>query len=259
MAAGRVGEDEAGRLEKANAGDADWQPDLVVDSDPFGRAGRLLADSILEVLRDRQTARLAIPGGSALEAARVARGRLGESWSRVMLTWVDERCVPAASEDSNQGAAMRMGLLGAPVAPGAVIPLYRDEESPEGAVRRFGRSWGRDLEQAVDVALLGMGSDGHIASLFPGTPLLRYSLSDAHPDNVDCVAHVAKSPKPPANRITLTRAALDTAQRSILVAVGEEKRDALGRLLTGDRSMPAHGLVGLTVVTDLDIERRVVA
>ena len=67
------------------------------------------------------------------------------------------------------------------------------------------------------------------------------------------VAHVADSPKPPADRVTLTRRALDTARFVILVAIGESKRDALKRLVSGDETLPAHGLKGLVVVTDLEL------
>ena len=98
------------------------------------------------------------------------------------------------------------------------------------------------FDGAVDVLLLGMGEDGHVASLFPGwsaPPGAR-------------VAFVAASPKPPPRRVTLTRSMLVNARCAILVATGEAKRSALDRLLAGDPALPAQGLPGLTVVTDLD-------
>jgi 6-phosphogluconolactonase/glucosamine-6-phosphate isomerase/deaminase len=67
--------------------------------------------------------------------------------------------------------------------------------------------------------------------------------------------HVPDSPKPPADRITLTRRALETAKTSLLVAIGEPKREALTRLIGGDASLPAWGLPGLVIVTDLDLAR----
>ena len=99
------------------------------------------------------------------------------------------------------------------------------------------------FSNALDVVLLGMGSDGHVASLFPCRPLLAEGL----------VAHLSDSPKPPAERITLTRVALATARHVILVVAGESKRDALCRLIAGDPSLPASGLEGLVVVTDLEM------
>ncbi|NNL66442.1 MAG: 6-phosphogluconolactonase, partial [Myxococcales bacterium] len=88
------------------------------------------------------------------------------------------------------------------------------------------------------------GEDGHVASLFPGRAVPRGAS----------VAFVADSPKPPAERVTLTRALLESARTSVLVAAGEAKRAALERLLTGDPELPAQGLPGLVVVTDLELE-----
>ena len=88
-----------------------------------------------------------------------------------------------------------------------------------------------------------MGADGHVASLFP----------DREAPRAGCVAFVPDAPKPPPRRITLTRAALATARHILLVAVGEEKRAALDRLCAGDPRLPATGLPGLVVVTDLDL------
>ena len=229
-----------------------WQPEILVDPDPFARGAILVATAILDVLARRTTARLAIPGGSALRSAAAARADLADTWGCVALTWVDERCVPFEDADSNRGAAARMGLFGrrsddrSGVEPAAVLPLYLDGETPEEAVARVEAGLSTEFANALDVVLLGMGADGHVASLFPGLSWPREGR----------VAFVARSPKPPPRRITLTRAALATADRIVLVAAGEGKRDALERLLGGDDRLPAHGLEGLVVVTDLDLNAR---
>ena len=80
-------------------------PELLTCARPVETAGEKLADAILDVLTRNEFARLAISGGSALDAASDARVRLADEWKRVVLTWVDERCVPVASADSNRGAA----------------------------------------------------------------------------------------------------------------------------------------------------------
>jgi 6-phosphogluconolactonase len=215
------------------------------------RAGQVLGSALRAVLRERETVRLAIPGGSALAAATAARAALGRDWSRIALTWVDERCVPEAAEDSNRGAARRAGLLDcgedarATPAPARVLPLFEDGETPAEAVARVESRLGAELGGQLDVLLLGMGADGHVASLFPGRPV---------PAEVR-VAHVADSPKPPADRITLTRPLLETARHAVLLATGEAKREALERLLAGDPTLPAQGLAGLVVVTDLALDR----
>jgi 6-phosphogluconolactonase len=200
------------------------------------------------VLEERDLVRLAIPGGSALPAAAHSRAELGSDWNRVALTWVDERCVPVDHAESNRGAARELGLLdrelGAPErpAPRLVLPLFESDETPSAAVERVTRGLARDFDGGLDVLLLGMGEDGHVASLFPG----RQEPGTAS------VAHIADSPKPPADRITLTRSMLRRARWSVLVAIGESKRPALEQLLAGDARLPAHGLAGLTIVTDLE-------
>jgi 6-phosphogluconolactonase len=223
-------------------------PRLRRADDVAREAGEALAEALRLVLAARDVARLAIPGGSALAALSFAREQLGESWQRVALTWVDERCVPEADPESNRGTARRRGLLFDP-APARCLALYEDDETPAQAVVRASAAIRGEFDGALDVLLLGLGEDGHIASLFPGSGL---SPSDAALGDAP-VAHVADSPKPPADRITLTRPLLGTAGASILLATGELKRAALCRLLAGDEALPAHGLSRLQIFTDLTI------
>jgi len=98
------------------------------------------------------------------------------------------------------------------------------------------------FQGGLDVLLLGLGEDGHVASLFPGR-----SAGNGR------VAHIRSSPKPPLERITLTRAFLATARCAVCLAAGEAKRDAAYRLASGDTGLPASGLPGLVLVTDLDL------
>jgi 6-phosphogluconolactonase len=226
-------------------------PRLIVTGDPVRAASAELARAIEQVLSQHETASLAVPGGSALAALPCARKRLGDAWSRVLLTWLDERCVPLADTESNRGAAQRLGALAAenrdadpaePM-PALQLPLYLDGESPDQAVARVEEQLRVDFHGRLDVLLLGMGDDGHIASLFPSREPPRGGL----------VAHVPDSPKPPADRITLTPAALATARHAVLLVMGEPKRAALLRLLAGDPELPAQGLAGRVVVTDLDV------
>jgi 6-phosphogluconolactonase len=239
--------DEAARAKEV------CRPILIVEEHPIDRAGELLAAALIRILAEQDRARLAIPGGSALEAACRAQLALKNDWQRVALTWVDERCVPVDDERSNRGEARRRGLLTInedreTSGPALRLPLFEDGETPEQALRRVRLGWKNEFSERLDVVLIGMGADGHIASIFPSSPTPRATRED------HWVSHIADSPKPPTNRITLTRAALATARHVILVAAGEAKRDALKRLLSGDRALPAEGLEGLAIVTDLELE-----
>ncbi len=211
---------------------------------PIERTAEILAAVLGEIVRAGRSPRLAIPGGSAMNAVVPTRDKLGTNWEQVRLTWVDERCVPASSPDSNRGTAARAGLLNDPD-PAIALPLYVDGESGSQAVARCQAALDVQFDRALDVALLGMGEDGHVASLFPGT---------APPEEDAWVAYVTSSPKPPPERITLTLEFLDTASHCILLATGESKRCALERLARGDPSLPASSLTRLTVITDLDPE-----
>lgn len=229
-----------------------WRPQVIVAEDPIAAAAEQLAYAIDQVLEERARVRLAIAGGSSLAVLASARERLAAVWSRVLLTWVDERCLPVEDAQSNRGAVIRMGLLdpfdskgksrdSSKKGPYSVLPLFEDGEAPAEAVARVESALEADFEGELDVLLLGMGEDGHIASLFPSRVLPQHVL----------VAHVSDSPKPPADRITLTRSLLATARRAVLLAMGEAKRNALERLLAGDARLPACGLPGLIIVTDL--------
>ncbi len=209
---------------------------------PARAAAGLLTRALLELVERHGRARLAIPGGSALAAVGAAREALGAGWSRVSLTWVDERCVASSSPDSNRGEAHRSGALRSDHPCALELPLFEEDEAPEQAAVRVDRMLGEAFAGAIDVNLLGLGEDGHIASLFPGR---RW-----HGDGNERAIFVDESPKPPPRRISLTRDLLGTAPRSILVATGPEKAEALARLARRDVALPATGLPGLSVVTD---------
>jgi 6-phosphogluconolactonase len=217
-------------------------PRFIRSTGPERECGRVLAAAILDADAASGSARVAIPGGSALAAIGAARPHLGDAWPRLRLTWVDERCVPSDRHDSNRGAAYRAGLLDDAHPPAVELPLYAAGESGPDAVARVEAGLAADFDDALDVLLLGLGEDGHIASIFPGA---------VFPDGAQA-AWVCDSPKPPLERITLTPCLLATARASLILATGEGKRNALERLRDRDPAQPASALHNLTVVTDLD-------
>lgn len=217
---------------------------VVRTKDPVGEAAARVVAAVHGALLERGFARIAVPGGSASAVLGAARQRLTpDEWSKVRLTWIDERCVNESDDRSNRGAAYRAGFLSSDAPPGIELPLWLDGETPEKAATRVRDGLERHFGNRFDVVVYGLGEDGHIASLFPNHRALSTKGR---------VAFVSDSPKPPAERMTLTFDVLRTAGRALLVVSGEAKRKALEQTLAGDPYMPANVLPEVMVVTDLD-------
>lgn len=188
-----------------------------------------------KVLRAIERPRLAISGGSALSLVKPLREALGDHWAHVCVTFADERCVPFEDEASNRGQAFRSGALDGTA---DILPLYEDGESPDQACARFNAAFHERMQGGLDFAILGMGGDGHIASLFPGR------------DWSDGPSHAVRdSPKPPSDRVTLSLPTLASGV-ALVFALGAKKRPVIERVLRGDPTLPAAGLPLLTIVAD---------
>ncbi len=200
------------------------------------RAADILAGAISEALTQRGAAHIALSGGGTPRVAYALLGPLVADWQGVHLWFADERCVGPDDPQSN-ALLLRQTL----VAPRAVTHRMAGELGAEAAARAYERELG---DVVLDVALLGIGEDGHTASLFPDNPVL---------DAPGRVAGVHDSPKPPPDRITLTRATLDGARQRLLLVTGSGKAEALGLALgPPSRHVPCSLLErdGLTVVAD---------
>ena len=168
---------------------------------------------------------LAVPGGSVAEHFLPVLVEPDIDWSLVDVFTCDERCVPPDSDDANVAAIER--LLLAPL--GAAAPrLHRmagEDPDPERAARAYAATLRFVLGSppVVDIALLGVGEDGHVASLFPGRPAL---LAADPPVLVEDAA-----PKPPPRRLTLSLDVLADAREVIVAAFGVPKAAAVAEAL----------------------------
>jgi 6-phosphogluconolactonase len=149
-------------------------------------------------------------------------------WAKVRVTLTDERWVDPSSPDSNE-RLVRERLLKHRAAEAAFHPLRDREVSPEAAAEHASRlfhSW-----PPLDVVMLGMGEDGHVASLFPGSPALERGLDLAAPACIAVPAGVGRPPPQP--RLSLTIRGLINAGLTVILTSGGAKRAVLERALEG--------------------------
>jgi 6-phosphogluconolactonase len=188
---------------------------------------------------------LVLPGGrTPLSAYRELVSEFGHQmrlWKHTHFWWGDERCVPPGHHQSNYHGA-RLGLL-MPLGVGESQVHRIRGEAPEPAVEA--EAYAREFPEAPDLLILGIGPDGHVASLFPGSPALA--------ETARRFVHVSESPLPPRDRITLTRPAIASAGRVLVVASGREKADAVRRAFAPDgdaRETPARLVEGALWMVD---------
>ena len=193
------------------------------------------ADHVVTVLHKtlarHDLAQLALAGGStprAINALLVAQPRRAKvDWSRVVFWFGDERCVPPDDADSNyrMNCETLLDPLGLPL---PQVHRMRGEDDPSAAAADYDAVLQRELgaDPRLDLVLLGMGPDGHTASLFPGTT--KAIDKDKH-----CIAHFV--PQLGKWRITLTPRTINAAHGVAITARGAEKADALHAVLDGPK------------------------
>ena len=190
------------------------------------------AERAAELAAERMGAVAAAGGAIALAGGRTPRRayellgqRPGIDWARVDLWFGDERCVPPDDPESNYRLVAESLLSHAA---GARVHPVDGRADPDAAAAAYAAEI-RGVR--LDLALLGLGEDGHTASLFPGSPAL---------DVRDREAVAVTAPKPPPRRITLTFPVLEAAAARLVLAVGEGKAEAVAAVLRGpDRRFPA--------------------
>jgi 6-phosphogluconolactonase len=223
------------------------------DADVLARAvAARLAVRLLDAQNERGHACVVLTGGSIANrmyaALRASPARDAVDWSRVELWWGDERFVAADHPHRNAGQAREALLDALPLDPARVHPMPAadgpDGGDPEAAAARYAEELAAAARPGTaalphfDVCLLGVGPDGHVASVFPGQPA-------AYEKRV--VTAVRGSPKPPPTRISLTFPAINAAEEVWCIAAGAEKAGAVRMALTGAGpvQVPAAGVHGV--------------
>lgn len=195
--------------------------------------------AVLEAARaaldERGEFHLALAGGSTPKALYHALAERELDHSAWVLHFGDERCVPPDDAHSNY-RMVREAWLDASAHPPREVHRMRGEDPPEVAAAEYERGLRERLgaRPRLDLALLGMGPDGHTASLFPGTAALEER------ERLVCVG---EGPPPARARLTLTLPALQLARELVFLVQGAEKRDALRQVLApreGEAHLPAR-------------------
>ncbi|MCU1442644.1 MAG: 6-phosphogluconolactonase [Cryobacterium sp.] len=225
---------------------------VLVHPDKQSLAGSVAARFItktVDILDEQDEENVVLTGGSVgiavLEAIRESPARDTVDWGRVNFWWGDERWVAKNDPERNELQA-REALLDHISVPETNIhpfPASDQGDDLEGAARRYAAELaafaplGSQLPR-FDITFLGVGPDGHIASLFPHLPGIREKEST--------VIAVHNSPKPPAGRLSLTRPVLNGSERVWLVLAGADKASALGLALAGASrdEVPVAGIKG---------------
>jgi 6-phosphogluconolactonase len=187
------------------------------DSLAVALAERIAAD-LNRALSKQGHAVLALSGGSSPKRFFKLLPGCDVDWSKVTLTLVDERWVPATHERSNE-KLVRDFLMTGPAARAGFIGLHCDAETPEAGLENITQN----LPDKIDVAVLGLGPDGHTASFFPGGDKLQDAINPDNPASV--ISMRAKGAGEP--RITLTLSKLLKADKIYLHIEGQEKSDVL--------------------------------
>jgi 6-phosphogluconolactonase len=214
-------------------------------------AARLVV-KLIDAQADRGEAGVVLTGGriaaAVFLAVRDLPARDAIDWSRVDVWWGDERFLPSGHPERNETQARAALLDALPLDPARVHPMPPsdgpDGPDPEAAAARYAdilaaaAGPGTASLPHFDVLMLGVGEDGHVASVFPEHPV-GYETRP--------VSAVRGSPKPPPIRITLTLPAINTAEEVWLVAGGADKARAVGMALAGagPLQLPAAGVHGV--------------
>ena len=214
--------------------------EVVPDADVLASAvAARFVLAILDAQAERGSASIALTGGriaaKVLRAVQDLPAARGVDWHRVDLWWGDERFLPSGDPERNETQARDELLDAVPLDPARVHPMPASDGPDGDDAAAAAARYAAELDDAdLDVVMLGVGEDGHVASIFPG-----------HPAGAETgvTAAVFDGPKPPPVRITLTLPTIRRAGEVWLIASGEGKADAVGAALHG-ADLPAARVTG---------------
>lgn len=192
---------------------------------------RRIAESAARAIAARGVFRIALAGGETPRRCYEKLRNLDINWSHVHVYFGDERCLPSGDEQRNDSMAEQALLKHVAIPPDNVHAI------PAGhGVRSAAEEYTGVLEQSLplDLVLLGMGEDGHTASLFPGNTATEQD---------EIVVPVFGAPKPPTERVSLGMRTLNAAREKLFLVAGAGKSEALGRIVQG-APLPAARVVG---------------
>jgi len=182
------------------------------------RLATAVASIVADAIGSSPSLRLALAGGTTPLRAYTLLAGMHLAWGRTTVLFGDERCLPPEHPETNFNLANDALLR---VARPATVHRIAGELGPDEAAALYGPI----VAQApIDLVLLGIGQDGHTASLFPENPALRAT---------DWVVGVRNAAKPPPERVSLTFRALRGARRVLILASGADKKDAVRMALGG--------------------------
>jgi 6-phosphogluconolactonase len=199
-----------------------------------------IVDRIQNAINERQSCTIALSGGSTPQPLYAALAQADLPWSQIQIFWGDERYVSATDPDSNYGMTKRVWLDLVPIPAANIHPIPTHFDRPQQAAAEYERQilahFGLEAGSmpAFDIILLGMGDDGHTASLFPHTAALSVT------DRLITVGD--KDGRP---RITFTYPLIDRARSTIFLVAGASKQPALAEIFapTGDAAAyPSRGI-----------------
>ena len=198
-------------------------------------AAEIVVGAARQAVAERGRFALALSGGKTPRRLFELLAGSAIDWSRAHLFWGDERCLPRTDPASNYRMAAEALLSKAAVPPQNVHAPSVEIGSPEAAAKSYEeelRGFFRDAPAAFDVTLLGMGPDGHTASLFPGSAALLESKRWV-------LAVDGKQGDPPVPRVTLTLPALNASRVALFLVSGARKRPLIDEIMRGGAPYPA--------------------